>query len=74
MGIVSKVKRGDNSGETLIHDFLVINHKSHSPKHVTTWKVPMIDIPDVKQKNNVLVIWISSGHSQEILQSVAGYL
>jgi hypothetical protein len=74
MGIKSEVKRGENRGETLIHDFVVIKHKSYSPQRKTTWTVPMLSIPNVQQKQNALVVWVSSGDSQEIIQSAGGYL
>jgi len=74
MGIESKIKRGENSGEILIHDFVVLNHKSYPLQHKTIWSVAMIDIPKVSQSKNVIVAWLSAGTSQEIVQSVGGYL
>lgn len=74
MGIKSEIKKGENRGETLIHDFVVLKHKAYSPQRQTTWRVPMLDIPHLKQKENAIVVLISPGDSQEIIQSVGGYL
>ena len=79
MGLETQVRRGENRGRLLKHDFVVLSHAeypfgvaSHG-RHLTK-NLAAPDIPDEGQKRSVLVVWVSEGDSPAIVQAVAGYL
>lgn len=78
IGIKSHVKRGENQGKSLIHDFIVLSHESYSLKQAnyphTLWTVNMPQVPDFTQNRTALVVWVSEERSQKVIQITGGYL
>ncbi|MDF1691373.1 MAG: DUF1223 domain-containing protein [Zhongshania sp.] len=78
MGLTTQVQRGENSGRTLAHDFVVLSLERQplagdiSDSYSARFKPP--SIPERGQQQSVLVVWVSAGNSPAIVQAVAGIL
>ena len=66
-----KIKGGENSGKTLIHDFIVLNHfqvTSLTKKWAAT-------LPNVKNPEAMgIAVWVSKADNQAPLQATGGWL
>ena len=75
MGLSTEVKAGENHGELLKHDFVVLNHSkqtvSSSPSQ---WQVAMPSIPQAGQQQNAVAVWLSQPSNQQVIQAAGGYL
>ncbi|PWQ97581.1 DUF1223 domain-containing protein [Leucothrix arctica] len=75
MDLSSKVRAGENRGEILKHDFVVLNHKKHTVSaSPNQWQVAMPAIPQSGQKQSAVVVWLSQGANQQVIQATGGYL
>jgi len=78
MGLTTRVQRGENSGRTLAHDFVVLSLERQllsvdsSDRHHARFKPA--NIPERGQQQSVLAVWVSAGDSPIIVQAVAGSL
>ncbi len=69
----TQVKRGENRGETLEHDFVVLNHKVFNVAENGQWQ-GTVDKPSVLAPQYSLAVWVSKDDSQTPLQATGGYL
>lgn len=69
MGLENDVKRGENRGKTLHHDFTVVQHKQFE----RTGQDYSLALPKGYEKLG-LAVWISQGDSLISEQAVGGYL
>lgn len=70
MDLSSKVKRGENSGKTLHHDFVVLEHQVFEANEQGEYKLDLI-----KSKQPLgLAVWVSEGSSLISQQAVAGFI
>ena len=75
MGLSSKVKAGENRGETLDHEFVVLNHQQQTvASSPNQWVAAMPQIPQSGQKQSAVVVWLSEVGSQQVIQATGGYL
>lgn len=79
MGLETSVRRGENRGRVLHHDFVVLSHVqypfgSSKAGETLSRRVAEPKIPDEGQKKSALVVWVSEHDSPAIVQAVAGYL
>ena len=75
MGLSTQVNAGENHGELLKHDFVVLNHQKQAVNAATNqWEVAMPSIPKSGQKQNAVVVWLSQVGSQQVIQATGGYL
>ncbi|WP_193161254.1 DUF1223 domain-containing protein [Microbulbifer hainanensis] len=72
MGISQQVDAGENRGRKLVHDFVVLDLVSEGGEGEWTLQLP--PVPDAGQERTALAIWVSSPGSQQVLQTVGGYL
>ena len=71
-GLSSKVKRGENAGKTLRHDFVVLDwYRAHGDGD---WSVELPEAPEIGQSRTALVVWVSPRNEPRIIQAVGGYL
>ncbi|WP_198343023.1 DUF1223 domain-containing protein [Oleiphilus messinensis] len=68
-GLKTNVKAGENRGETLHHDFVVLHHQQYPGQG--NWRLALPDIPDQGQQETVLALWLTSLSSPRIIQAVA---
>ena len=71
-GFETKIKAGENAGEALPHDFVVIGQKSQNSSN-GSW---MMDLPTTKHqaKRQGIAIWVSQIESLKPIQAVGGWL
>ena len=75
MGLSTKVKAGENHGETLDHEFVVLNHQKQTVAASSSqWQAAMPSIPQSGQKQNAVVVWLSEVGSEKVIQATGGYL
>ena len=75
MGLTSRVTAGENHGNQLNHDFVVLNHQKQTVQaNPAQWKMPVPKIPEVGQTQSAVAIWISEPETQKIIQATGGYL
>ena len=79
MGLSNEIKKGENRGRQLNHDFVVLNHVqqqvSINPNNVKQqWQASLPDVPASGQQQSALVVWLSATDSQDIIQATGGYL
>jgi hypothetical protein len=75
MGLSSKVRGGENHGELLKHDFVVLNHKKQTvAASAGQWQVAMPVIPQSGQQQSAVVVWLSQAANQQVIQATGGYL
>ena len=73
MGITSTIKRGENTGKTLLHDFVVLNVDKKLGKGQWQFKLPDLKTLETG-KQPALAIWLSEQDSPVIIQATGGYL
>lgn len=78
MNLSTEVKRGENSGRQLLHDFVVLSHNQHnvsvSNDVVQQWQVAAPEFTESSEAQNALVVWLSHPDSQKVIQATGGYL
>jgi hypothetical protein len=75
MGVHHPVTSGENRGETLRHDFVVLQNKSVSVSCSTSCEADFdIDDSPVKAERLAAVAWVSTKASIRPVQSVGGFL
>lgn len=72
MGLVSKVRAGENKSRTLVHDFVVLNHVKLNG--AVNWKVTLPMIDDQGQQQTAISVWVSKQGSSKIEQATATYI
>lgn len=75
MGLNSQVTGGENQGNQLSHDFVVLSHKKQKVSaNPSQWKIPTPKVPDAGQTQSAVAVWLSEPGSQRIIQATGGYL
>ncbi|RVU86640.1 DUF1223 domain-containing protein [Leucothrix sargassi] len=75
MGLSTKVTAGENHGELLKHDFVVLNHETQKVSASTKqWQVKLPSIPQAGQQKNAVAVWLSQENNQQVIQATGGYL
>ena len=75
MGLKTDVKRGENAGRELRHDFVVLQHQQQTVEaQAQKWQTTVPAIPTAGQEQTALVVWLSDPASHQSLQAVGGYL
>lgn len=75
--LISKVKKGENSGRTLRHDFVVLGYRSVAmPSNGTGFKANNITLPaiSIDSARTALATWVSTAEDQTPLQATGGWL
>lgn len=73
LGLQTKVKRGENRGKTLKHDFVVLSLSRYASAEQTKWS-GVIDKPEMSAKGYAIAVWLSKKGSVKPEQAVGGYL
>lgn len=74
-GIVSAVKRGENSGRTLRHEFVVLRLETQSAaREAAAVSVTLPPRPDLAAPRHALVAWVTRRGSLAPLQAVGGWI
>jgi hypothetical protein len=76
-GLVSKIPSGENAGETLQHEFVVLKHSSHplSKKNKTYQTVVSLgSAKKSKAQSYSVAFWVTKSDSQMPIQAVGGNL
>lgn len=73
MGLSSVIKRGENRGRTLRHDFVVLSWQQ-DPIPTSKQQIALPAIPQRGQQQTGLVIWISAAGNPRPLQAAATLL
>ncbi len=75
MGLETAVQRGENSGRTLKHDFVVLQQTQQSVQNPTsTWQMELPTVPAIGQTQTALVVWLSDPAAGQLIQATGGYL
>ena len=69
----TEVKRGENRGRTLEHDFVVLDYKVIKPSAAGEWQ-GSITAPGISAPRYAVAVWTSEANSQLPLQATGGYL
>ena len=69
----SQVKRGENRGKTLLHDFVVLGVSRYSSGTIGQWQ-GLLPEPSVEADRYAVAAWITQGGSQRPIQATGGYL
>ena len=78
-GIETEVRRGENKGRTLRHDFVVLGHtllgNANTSDKGITWqgKLPEID-QSIDAEQYALAVWVSEKITKQTLQATGGWL
>ncbi|MHC6646224.1 DUF1223 domain-containing protein [Alteromonas sp. HB246098] len=80
-GIETSVKRGENAGRKLTHDFIVVDYESallssngnnaHAQQYVAS--LPLPSNTHIKAKKHALVVWVSEANDPSPLQVAASW-
>ena len=73
LGLSNDVKRGENSGKTLEHDFVVLSLSRVSSAEKLSWN-GVIEEPAIEAQRYALAAWISEKGRTKPIQSTGGYL
>ncbi|KFX69448.1 hypothetical protein TMS3_0113560 [Pseudomonas taeanensis MS-3] len=71
-GLRSKVTRGENAGQTLEHDFVVLSLQQIGANSANQWQTQLQ--ADSRGERQALVAWLSSPGQPQPYQAVAGWL
>jgi hypothetical protein len=79
MGLSNEIKTGENRGQELKHDFVVLTHSQQQVSidpnnNKQQWQASLPDVPESGQRQSALVVWLSASDSQYIIQATGGYL
>jgi hypothetical protein len=79
LNLESKVKRGENRGKTLKHDFVVLGLSRYASANTNDWagqinRPEIIDELKINSKKVALAAWVSEKGSPRPIQAVGGYL
>lgn len=72
IGISTDVKRGENHGKTLNHDFIVLDSQDYEVKD-STWQ-GKLPVSKVNAQQYAIAAWVSSNKSIKPIQAVGGVL
>ena len=72
MGLTSKVDSGENSGKYLSHEFVVLAYENQLGNG--EWIMQLPEIPDLGQKQTVLVVWLSTLNQLKPMYITGGIL
>ncbi len=72
-GLQTPVKRGENRGELLRHDFVVLGYQQHRGSGEWNAQLPEVAYGD-EAETLALAVWVSTASSQVPLQAVGGWL
>ena len=73
LGLSNEVTRGENRGETLEHDFVVLGLSRFSSAEEFSWS-GSIEKPEISADRYALAAWISEKGRTKPIQSTGGYL
>jgi len=73
LGLSNDVKRGENRGKTLEHDFVVLSLSRISSAEKLSWN-GVIEEPTIEAQRYALAAWISEKGRTKPIQSTGGYL
>ncbi len=73
LGLSTDVKRGENRGKTLEHDFVVLSLSRISSAEKLRWN-GTIDKPVIEARRYALAAWVSEKGRTKPIQSTGGYL
>lgn len=74
MGMSTSVKRGENRGRTLTHDFIVLAFEEFANKGQALQWQGNLPKPRFKAPEYALVAWVSGVASQTPIQSIGGFV
>jgi len=73
LGLSTDVKRGENRGKTLDHDFVVLSLSRFSSAQSNSWS-GLIEQPSIEASQYAIAAWVSKkGHTKPV-QATGGYL
>ena len=75
-GIISEVEAGENSGEKLAHEFVVLDHQTYptTQKNKTlSWKTPMLE-SDTTAPKYAIAVWVTDLITQTPVQATGAWL
>lgn len=72
-GLTSSVRRGENQGKTLTHDFVVLHWNSQAMP-ASTLELTLPDPPDKGQQRTGLVVWLSQLTDPRPVQAVGALI
>lgn len=76
-GLTTEVKTGENAGETLHHEFVVLaSHQENLPQKSGQYEA-IVEVPKNKQSGAQkfsLAFWVTQGNSLKPIQATGGYL
>jgi len=72
-GLTTEVKRGENRGKTLTHDFVVVGLSSFASAETGRWS-GVLPAPKEEATKYALAAWVSNGKKLQALQATGGYL
>ena len=73
LDLTTEVKRGENRGKTLEHDFVVLQMSRFSSAKPGAWS-GRIEKPILNSSKYALAAWLSEKGSSKPLQACGGYL
>jgi len=73
LGLSNEVTRGENSGKTLKHDFVVLGLSRFSSANANSWS-GSIEQPDISASRYAIAAWVSEKGRTKPVQSTGGYL
>jgi hypothetical protein len=73
MGLESNVTEGENEGDTLVHEFVVIGFKT-VPAKSGHWQTGLPAVLDSEGQPRALAVWVTPAGSLKPLQAAGGYL
>lgn len=73
LGLSTEVKRGENSGKTLEHDFVVLGLSRFSSAEKRNWTGTIVK-PEINAQRYALAAWLSEKGRTRPIQSTGGYL
>lgn len=73
LGLSTEVKRGENSGKTLDHDFVVLGLSRFSSAQANTWS-GSIEQPETDASQYAIAAWVSEKGRTTPVQATGGYL
>ena len=71
-GFKTVIKRGENKGEILEHDFVVLEQKTYSLENSIV-KTKLFDV-ERKAKKHALVVWVTKKNSMNVVQSTGTWI
>jgi hypothetical protein len=73
LGLSTEVKRGENRGKTLKHDFVALGLSRFSSAQINTWS-GIIERPQIAASRYAIAVWVSEKGRSMPIQATGGYL